>query len=378
MWRSPLYKTHQQLGATFVQAGEWELPEYFQSLETSYHSARQTVALADRTSIGRLEMAGPDALDLLNRLSTNLTDPIPIGSGTTTVLITPKGRIIDWLTVLHPSEEYLVLLTSAQRVNAVAEWIEKYTIVEEITLRDLTHETAQICVLGPESTNVLEEALGISLSEFPIYGCSRPSQLYEDLLVARTDPLGFLGFDLMIPAKLAEELWNLIIKAGERTRLALIGEKTWEILRVQAGIPRWGTELTERYNPLEANLHESISWNKGCYIGQEVVARLNTYRKVQRYLVGLTFGNVEPINLTTTLSIEGVTVGTLTSLVTVPGSNRRLGLGYLRANFVKQGVEVTAIGEDGEVVLGNVTSAPEVAETLLPDAMFTADEDDED
>jgi folate-binding protein YgfZ len=378
MWRSPLYETHQRLGATFVQTGEWEVPERYQSLEASYRSAQKSVAMVDRTSIGRLEMAGPDALDLLNRLSTNLTDPIPIGCGTTTVLITPKGRIIDWLTVLHPSEEYLVLLTSSERVHTVAEWIEKYTIVEEITLRDLTHETVQICLLGPASANVLEEALAVSLSELPLYGCLRTSQPYEDLLVARTDPLGLPGFDLVAPVHLAEELWNLIIKVGKKTRMALIGEKTWETLRIQAGIPRWGTELTERYNPLEANLYESISWDKGCYIGQEVVARLNTYHKVQRYLVGISFGNAAPMNPTATLSVEGVPAGALTSLVTVPGSNKLLGLGYLRANFVKLGSEVTVIGENGKVVAGNVIVAPDVAEALMPASLFTADEEDGD
>jgi folate-binding protein YgfZ len=378
MWRSPLHETHRRLGATFVESGEWEVPQSFQGLEAEYHAARQTAALVDRTPVGRLRMTGPDALDLLNRLSTNTTDPLPVSGGTTTVLITPKGRIVDWLTVLHPADDALILFTAPERPHAVTEWIDKYTIIEEISLEELTQNTVQLCILGPEAAGIVDRALGASAAALPLYGCLQLSQPLGWLLAARIDPLGLPGFDLVAPVDAAEELWGLLMEAAQEAGAVPMGEEAWEALRVEAGVPRWGAELTERYNPLEANLLQAISWDKGCYIGQEVVARLNTYHKVQRYLVGLAFEDGgDSLAPGATLTVDGTPAGVLTSLATVPGSGQKLGLGYLRAHYVKHGTEVVATTEDDGAVRGAVIRAPEVPESLVPAALLAAEDEEE-
>ena len=377
MWRSPLYETHRRLRATFMESSGWEVPQNFQGLEAEYHAARQTAALVDRTPIGRLRMTGPDALDLLNRLSTNVTDPLPVGGGTTTVLITPKGRIVDWLLVLHPEEDSLVLLTSPETPHAIAEWIDKYTIVEDLTLKDISQgQTAQLCILGPEAAGIVQRALGASVEKLPLYGCLQLSRPDGEFLVARTDPVGLPGFDVSLPWEAAEGLWGLLMEAGQEAGAVPMGEEAWEALRVEAGVPRWGAELTERYNPLEANLLEAISWDKGCYIGQEVVARLNTYHKVQRYLVGLAFDDGDALAPGASLTVDGTPAGALTSLATVPGSGQRLGLGYLRAHYVKHGTEVVATAADDGTVRGAVIRAPEVPESLVPASLLAAEDED--
>ena len=382
MWRSPLYEAHRLMGATFVESGEWEISGRFRGLEAEYHAARQTAALVDRTPIGRLRMTGPDALDLLNRLSTNVTDPLPPGSGTTTVLITPKGRIVDWLTLLHPTHDSLTLLTSPETPHAVVQWIDKYTIVEEVTLTDVSQgQTAQLSILGPEATGVVERALGASVDGLAPFGCLQLSHHAGELLVARTDPVGLPGFDVILPSEAAAELWALLMEAGTEAGILPMGEETWEALRVEAGVPRWGAELSERYNPLEANLLESISWDKGCYIGQEVVARLNTYHKVQRYLVGLAFDGGGSLTPGATLTVDGTPAGALTSVAYSPGAGRWLGMGYLRTQYVKQHAEVVATTEDGGAVRGTVIRAPELPEEALSAAavlvMMSGDEEEE-
>ena len=162
------------------------------------------------------------------------------------------------------------------------------------------------------------------------------------------------GFDVILPSEAAAELWALLMEAGTEAGILPMGEETWEALRVEAGVPRWGAELSERYNPLEANLLESISWDKGCYIGQEVVARLNTYHKVQRYLVGLAFDGGGSLTPGATLTVDGTPAGALTSVAYSPGAGRWLGMGYLRTQYVKQHAEVVATTEDGGAVRGTV------------------------
>ena len=244
--------------------------------------------MADRSPVGRLQATGPDVLDLLNRLSTNRVDPLDPGAGETTVLTTNKGRIIDWITLLHPGDR-TVILTSPPCAEAVSAWIDRYTIIEDVTVEDVTPSTALIGVLGPAASAVVEQVLGPAAAALPPLGCVSVPWGAGSALSARTSPMGVPGYDLMVDAADAASLWDALARAGAAHGVQPIGSEAMEALRVENGLPRWGPELGDAYNPLEAGLTDSISWTKGCYIGQEVVARLWTYHKVQRFLVSLTF-----------------------------------------------------------------------------------------
>jgi aminomethyltransferase len=321
-------------------------------------------------------MVGADALDLLHRLSTNQLVDLPVGRGALTVLTTPKGRIVDLVLVLHP-DETLTLFTSPETRQAVAQWIDRYTIVEEVTLEDTTATTAQLAVLGPRAAAVVQAALGPAPADLPLWGCLLAPWSGAPLLVARTDPLGVPGYDLIVPAADAEALWELLTQAGQAWEITPLGQAAAEALRVEAGVPRWGVELGDRYNPLEANLAGAISWEKGCYIGQEVVARLRTYQKVQKHLVGLAFEPGPNPAPGASLLANGQTVGTLTSAAYSPGAGKTLGLGYLRTPYVKVGREIAATAQDGGVAKGTVVRAPEVPETALSAAAMLALGDEE-
>ena len=374
--RSPLHDLHRRLGATFVGADGWELPGVFSDVEAEYHAAREKAALVDRSAVGRLRATGPDTLDLLNRLSTNQTDPLAPGCGVATVLTTNKGRIIDWLTVLHPDGSVLIL-TAPQARDAVAEWIDRYTIVEDVTLEDVTTETALLCAMGPASVSVVGRALGLSVDRLALFDCLTVPWQGQEILVTRTDPVGLPGYDLMAPSAVAQKLWEGLMEAGKPELIQPIGQQTMEALRIEQGIPRWGTELSEAYNPLEAGLTSSISWTKGCYIGQEVVARLWTYHKVQKYLVGISFEGEGSAEAGTPLEIEGQNVGTLTSVAHNPGAGKTLGLGYLRAAHAREGAALEVALEGGGRLTGDVVRVPEMPTEPVPATLLGVDEKEE-
>ena len=381
MNRSPLYELHERLGATFGDRAGWETARAFQGLEAEYTAARTGVALTDRSPGGRVRVTGEEALDLLHRISTNDLEGLTPGQGTTTIFTSLKGRVIDWCTLLL-THEGLLLLTAPETPQTVMEWIDRHAIIEEITLADLTHETAQISVLGPRAGVVVGSVLGQAAGELPLYGNLTASWGGGEALVARTDPVGLPGYDIIVPAPGAEALWERLSGAGEAAGIVALGEDALDVLRVEAGVPRWGAEMDERYNPLEANLGDAIDWVKGCYIGQEVVARLNTYHKVRRYLVSIEFEAGAAPGPGASLLVEGATAGALTSVAYSPGLGRHLGLGYLRTQFVKPDTVVTAATEDGGTATGRVTRAPEVPEEALSTAAVVAmmgggDEEDE-
>ena len=243
------------------------------STEIALRAARESAAVARPPMPGVLRMTGEDALDLVDRLSTNEVVERPAGSGVATVLTTNKGRVVDLLTILYMSDHWLVL-TSPGNQQRVIDWIEEFTFGEEIELEDVTEEKGLLSVIGPRGA----EAAGVEALE--PYHC-------VEATIAGVEAIAFRGgvgvggaYNVIAPSGSVGEVWKGLVGAGARE----MDSESYEVFRVGAGAPVFGAELGEEVNPLEAGLWEAVSFTKGCYVGQEVVARLNTYEKVKRYL----------------------------------------------------------------------------------------------
>ncbi len=344
---TPLNETQKRAGAVFNIFDGWQLPQSFGNTLEEYRAVREGVALADRSSYGRLRVMGKDALDLLNRLSSNKVIDLPPREGASTILINNKGRIIDLLLVINMGDE-LLIITSPQTPAQVIEWLDLYTFGEDITVEDVTEETAMLSLMGPGAA----ELLGADFSPLALYGTGHVAIADVQLPVIRTDGLGTISYDLVITASQAEKVWDAFVQTGA----VAVGEEALEMIRVEQGVPRYGREIGEEFNPLEAGLHSSISYDKGCYIGQEVVLRLNTYKKVQKHLMGITFENDRPAN-DSRLEIEGKDAGFLTSVVDSRILGHTLALGYVKSSFAEAGQEVAARAGD-RVIRGRVVELP--------------------
>ena len=299
-----------------------------------YTALNAGAGLIDRTDVGRLVIRGEDALDLLDRLSTNELAALEVGSGTATVLTTNKGRIVDLL-IVHREEDRLVVFTSQGNQTRVAEWIDFYTFVEDVEVEDRTGETAMLSVSGPGSASLLDELtdgqatlLGV-LERMNVDIAGVQSEVY------RSDFLGSTSYDIVVEAADKDSLSALLIEKGA----VAVGANTIEAVRVERGIPAFGNELTEDYNPHEANLVHHVSFSKGCYIGQEVIARLQTYKKVSKFLVGLRWDGDDPSE-GSFLTHDGKRMGIVTSAARVPHTGANVGLGYVRKEFVADGQAV--------------------------------------
>ena len=199
MQATPLQQAHQQLNAAFSEVAGWAIPEHFGNVAAEYDAARTGAAIADASHHGRIVARGKDTLDLLNRLSTNLVDPLPPDAGQSTVVTTGKGRVVDWITVLPWGDDAL-LLTAPERRTEVAEWIDMFTFDEDTTLEDVTESTSMLSILGPSAESLVEQLLGVSVATLPELGCVVVPWRDGDALVARTNPAGQPGFDLIVPA----------------------------------------------------------------------------------------------------------------------------------------------------------------------------------
>ena len=311
----------------------------FTSTEIALQAAKKSSVIARPPMPGVLRMTGEDALDLVDRLSTNEVVERPVGSGVGTVLTTNKGRVVDLLTILYMSDHWLVL-TSPGNQQRVMDWIEEFRFGEEIELEDVTEERALVAVIGPRG----EEALGVGTLE--PYHCVEATIAGVETMVYGGG-VGMGGtYNVIAPSGSVEEVRSGLIGAGAQEMDA----EAYEVFRVGAGVPVYGAELGEEVNPLEAGLWDAVSFTKGCYVGQEVVARLNTYEKVKRYLSMLSIEGRGTPEVGATLIVDGKDAGKITSVAPVAVSGRRAALGYVRKKYAEPGAKLVAETANGPMV----------------------------
>ena len=348
MRRTPLAESHRRLGAILEERKGCLLPSRFTSPNEEYATALKTGALVDRSGVGRLMFRGKDVTDLLERLSTNRVDPLETGEGASTVLTTNKGRIVDVITVTALEDGYLVL-TGPSMQGRVAEWIDMFTFREEAEAEDVTRKTAFIGVVGPKASRLLGNMSGASVAGMELGHSKTLAIGRTEVVVVRTDVVGLPGYDLLVSRQRAKGVWRALLQRGRRYGMTPLGTEAWDLLRVDNGIGEAGQEYTEAYNPLEAGLIDMISFNKGCYVGQEVVARLNTYDKVQRALVTLAFEEKASPAAGSGVFWEGSEVGTVTSVARLPGETHSSALAYVRKAHIEADKVLTVGKDDGAV-----------------------------
>ena len=327
------------------------MPAIDSKTSREYQAAWEGVALIDRSALGRLEVTGADSLDLLHRLSTQDLHRLERDQGDVTILTSEKGRVID-LVAVHHFGDRLVLVTSADNQQAVASWLDKYTIIEDSATRDLTAETGLLAFFGTRADELAERLAGRQLSDLPPFHLAPTTMAGARVVLARArEPAGGGFHVIVLDRGRVGAVRAAIMATGESLGIQPIGPASYEMLRIEAGLPLFGREMDDRYNPLEVGLEPFISFNKGCYIGQEVVARLDTYDKVQKRLMGLLLPEGALAHSGAKLLAEGKDAGMVTSATITPAGDRPIALAYVRSKHAAPGVHlVLETGGEAEVV----------------------------
>jgi folate-binding protein YgfZ len=232
----------------------------------------------DASDRGRLVVSGSDAKDLLHRLATRDLASLGSGQGAMTYLLERSGRVVDRVLVAV-AEDDLLLVGSVGRAEATAEWIRKHVITEDVEVSDATSVISMVTVAGPDAARALESAFGYPAGELGIGDHGTCDLEGAMVWVVRTENLGGPGFHVIVNA---EAMPILAVALGD---VPEVDAEAWTALRVESGVPEWGAEFDERTLPLELGDRESISFDKGCYVGQEVIARLSRQDRLKRILV---------------------------------------------------------------------------------------------
>ncbi|HKY32261.1 MAG TPA: aminomethyltransferase family protein [Candidatus Polarisedimenticolia bacterium] len=361
--RSPLHAVQRRGTLAFGEVDGWEMPRVFENVKREYLAAKGTVGVMDRSNAGRLRMAGARRLDLLHRITTNDLKGMAPGQGARTALLTDKGRVVDDLRV-HAREGDLLVLTSPGNAGEVKARVEALRFRDDVTVEEITSSTAMIALYGPQSGHLLDAAAHAhGKAPLDLHHSVELAIAGRPVLAARTGDVGGAGYNLVVSTADGPAVWEALLQEGGPYGASPLGEEAYEMLRIERGVPRFGREISQEHNPLEIRLDDAISWTKGCYIGQEVVARLDSRRKVSKLLVGLW---LEPGPVPEAGSpIEdrakpGQPVGRLTSVAPSLDFRRVIGLGIVRSELAAPGTVVSvASAEDRvEAVVSDLPFAP--------------------
>jgi len=308
-----------------------------QTLETK-------VAVYNRSRWGRIKVSDNDRLRFLHNQSTNDFESLKPGQGCDTVFVTSTARTID-LASAYVTDDAVLLVVSPSRREYLMQWLDKYIFfADKVQLTDLTDETLTFSIIGSQSDAVVEklgasEIIGKPLgSHLPIPNL----EAEKENIIAVGSGLASPGYTLILKANQKEEIWQKIIEAGAIE----INDNDWEMLRILQGRPQPESELTDDYNPLEVGLWQTVSFEKGCYIGQETIARLNTYKGVKQNLWGIRLNAAAEAGMVITVGDDKV--GKLTSCT--QDSDNYFGLGYIRTKAGGVGLKVKVGETEGEVV----------------------------
>ncbi len=302
--------------------------------------------LCNRSHWGLLTLSGDDRMRFLHNQTTNNIQALKPGEGCDTVFVTPTGRNID-LVSAYIREEDILLLVSPGENQRLYQWMDRYIFpFDKVKLGDVSSQFSIFTLLGQKSQNLLANYVDYYLlssrREFENFAVKIDG---IEVLITVGCNLKLPGYNLILPREKADLVWEKLASLP----CQIIDEDTWEKIRIIRGRPAIHHELTEDYNPLEAGLWHAVSFNKGCYIGQETITRLNTYKGVKQRLWGIKLtGKINPETDITITVGEEEKVGKITSYFHTEGLN--FALGYIRTKAGGEGLQVTVGGERGEVV----------------------------
>ena len=272
-----------------------------------------------------MKLEGPDGLDLLQRISTNDMRVLGLGEHVQSVLTNEKGRVIDVVTVLKTGTESLLLAGMSDDELTLVKWIEKFIVMENVQLASLSKNKTQILLFNIMDMN------------------TSPNLSIKNAHILKLKPLNWKRSLLIVDTQVQEETLAILDANG----FVKSTVEDYDLYRLEEGIPGFPNEISTQFNPIEIGLQSLVSFSKGCYVGQEVIARLDTYDKVRRSLRRMTL-SVPPRQLPADLNNSvGEKAGILTSYGRSKGHDSGiLGLGLVRFDVGDQALSY--VTEEGQ------------------------------
>ncbi|MCG3768371.1 MAG: Aminomethyltransferase [Nitrospira sp.] len=296
MKQSCLHEHHTNLGAAFEEAAGWDMPAHYGEWVEEYQAVRQAVGLSDLSHRGKIRVTGDDRVKWLQGLISNDILPLRPGQGRYSSFLTHKGKMLGYFRV-YALADSLWVEDVGEVGEATIQALKKFLLYGiKAKMENCAESWGLLLISGPKACATVSAAFGVEMSDIKPVSAVAAQISGHASFVLRTEETGETDIEVLLPAEALSRAWERLIEAGAVHGIKAVGSLAREALRIEAGLPKAGPDLNEEIVPPEANLEgKAFSLSKGCYPGQEVVARMDTYGNVRRHLVGLVMtGSVIP------------------------------------------------------------------------------------
>ena len=341
---------HRRNGA---KMGEWfgcELPDSFGNWEEEYRLLRENVGLVDKNYRAYLEFTGPDRVRYLNAILTNDIKGLKENRGTVSLFLNPQGHIQAEIET-YAFAEMLFCVSYAMIRERLVPALDKYIIMDDVTLSDATEKYATMAVEGPAAPDAVFAASGVELATMDQFESKEAKVGDISCRVVKKLPGGIAGGEFVVGRERAEELWKVLEATVRRIGGGPVGYQALNSLRLETDVPWFGYDFGEKQIPHEAGLQNShISYTKGCYTGQEIVERVRSRGQVNRVRVSLRFDAGEEATKDTVLLADGKEIGYVTRSGFSPLLKTWIGMGYVRREQASLGTKLSMPNGEATVI----------------------------
>ena len=343
--RTPLDALHRELGARLVPFAGYEMPVQYTSIIEEHRTVRSAVGLFDLSHMGELEVTGEEAVAFLRYALVSDPGALEVGQAQYSMACDADGGIIDDLIVYRREESrYWVVCNASNRAPVVAQLTELLSRGDfGAELEDRSDRTALVAPQGPNAAALLGELTDVDLAAIGNYRSAPGTVAGIECLVARTGYTGEDGFELFCDAPHADELWRALAVAGERHGLRPCGLGARDTLRLEAGMPLYGNELSRETNPFEVNLGRVVKLEKGEFVGRAALQAVQQHGP-QRKLIGLQMVDNAIPRAGYEVRSDGAAVGSVTSGTLSPTLGTKIAMALVPASLA-------GIGQAFEVVV---------------------------
>ena len=356
---TPLNALHRELGARMVPFGGWDMPVQYSGVIDEHLAVRSAAGLFDVSHMGEVMVEGPEALALVQHLTTNDASKLVDGQVQYSALCRPDGGTVDDVTVYRfGPEKFMFCVNAANTIKDFA-WMEQVHAagkLDNVSLRNVSHDFAQLALQGPTAPEILSRLTDSDLDAIAYYRFAEGEVAGTPTIISRTGYTGETGYELYAPADKGAELWQALSDAGKDNGLVPVGLGARDTLRLEMGYALYGHELSDTISPLEANLGWITKLDKGDFVGRDALLAQKE-AGVPRRLVGFTMDAPGIPRAEYPVFREGKGVGVVTSGTQAPSLKQGVGLALLESSAAEIGASIE-IGIRSRKVAATITKPP--------------------
>jgi aminomethyltransferase len=337
--KTPLNARHRALGARMVEFGGWDMPVEYSGIVDEHMAVRTRAGLFDVSHMGEIEIAGRDALQAVQHITSNDAGKLSIGQIQYSALTTPQGTFVDDVLVYKLADEHFMLVVNASNIIKDFNWITEHTsAMEDAVAVNTSSRYALLALQGPVASEVLQSLTGINLGAIRYYWFMTGELANVRCTISRTGYTGEDGFEVFVPPASADRVWTAMLDAGREAGVVPAGLGARDTLRLEAAMRLYGNDMDESTTVVEADLGWIVGWKKQEFLGQDVLQHQKA-DGARRKLIGFEMLDRAIARHGYDVYVDGARAGTVTSGTQTPFLKKAIGMAYVPSDRTAAGSE---------------------------------------